>query len=252
VHDWQKFDTILLDMDGTILDLAFDNYFWRELVPRCLARQRNADLSEVSAELFAHFARMQGSLEWYCLDYWTNALALDLRALKSASSHRVRFLPGAVEFLEALQATGKPVALVTNAHAHTLDIKKGVTGLGRWIETFVSSHEFGAPKESTEFWRGVQQRLGFDPATTLFIDDSQAVLDSAAKCGIAGVLAITRPDSRRPVRAVERHPSVEALFQLVRTCLPAATATAATATPPAAGPGTAGPPTTGTAAAPAG
>jgi putative hydrolase of the HAD superfamily len=215
VRNWQTFDTILLDMDGTILDLAFDNYFWLELVPRCLARKRNASPSEVTDELFAHFARMQGSLEWYCLDYWTDALALDLRALKSASSHRVRYLPGAVEFLRVLQATGKPVVLVTNAHAYTLEIKKGVAGLGRWIDTFVSSHEFGAPKESAVFWQGVQERLGFDPSRTLFIDDSQPVLDAAANSGIGGVLAITRPDSRRPARAVERHASVEALCQLV-------------------------------------
>lgn len=215
VRDWQKFDTILLDMDGTILDLAFDNYFWRELVPRCLARQRNADPVEVSAELFAHFARMQGSLEWYCLDYWTDALSLDLRALKSASSHRVRYLPGAVDFLRVLKATGKPVALVTNAHAHTLEIKKGVAGLGRWIDNFVSSHEFGAPKESALFWQGARQRLGFDPARTLFIDDSVPVLDAAAASGLAGVLAITRPDSRHPPRAVGLHASVEALVNLL-------------------------------------
>lgn len=215
MRDWQKFDTILLDMDGTILDLAFDNYFWRELVPRCLARQRKADPAEVSAELFAHFARMQGSLEWYCLDYWTDALSLDLRALKSASSHRVRYLPGAVDFLRVLKATGKPVALVTNAHAHTLEIKKGVAGLGRWIDTFVSSHEFGAPKESAVFWQGARERLGFDPARTLFIDDSPPVLDAAADSGLGGVLAITRPDSRHPARAAGRHASVEALGNLL-------------------------------------
>lgn len=215
MRDWRKFDTILLDMDGTILDLAYDNYFWLELVPRCLARDRNADLAEVTTELFARFAEMRGRLEWYCLDYWTAELSLDLRALKSASSHRVRYLPGAVGFLRTLQASGKSVALVTNAHGHTLEIKKGVAGLGRWIDTFVSSHELGTPKESAAFWAKAQQRLGFDPETTLFIDDSVPVLDAAEACGIAGVLAVTRPDSRHPARVVERHASVEALGQLV-------------------------------------
>ncbi len=215
MRDWREFDTILLDMDGTILDLAYDNYFWMELVPRCLARGRQADLAEVRAELYAHFARKQGTLDWYCLDYWSGALSLDLRALKSASSHRVRYLPGAVDFLRTLQGSGKTVAIVTNAHGHTLEIKKGVAGLGRWIDTFLSSHELGSPKESAEFWAGAEERLGFDPATTLFIDDSLAVLDAAAASGIASVLAVSRPDTRQPVRIVERHASVEALGQLV-------------------------------------
>ena len=214
MRDWRKFDTILLDMDGTILDLAYDNYFWLELVPRCLARQRNASLIEIKTDLYAEFARVQGRLEWYCLDYWTAQLSLDLRALKNASSHRVRYLPGAISFLRELQTMGKPVIVLTNAHAHTLEIKKAVAGLDRWVDSFISSHEFGAPKESQVFWASVQRRLGFDPATTLFVDDSVPVLDAAADFGLAGVLAVTRPDSLQPVRVVERHASVEALGHL--------------------------------------
>ena len=92
--------------------------------------------------------------------------------------------------------------------------EKAVAGLDRWIDSFVSSHEFGAPKESQAFWASAQRRLGFDPATTLFIDDSLPVLDAAAAWGLAGVLAVTRPDSLQPARVVEQHASVEALGQL--------------------------------------
>ncbi|MEZ5565751.1 MAG: GMP/IMP nucleotidase [Gammaproteobacteria bacterium] len=216
IQTWRDFDTILLDMDGTILDLAFDNYFWLELVPRSLARSQRRDPAAVRADLFARFAQKQGTLEWYCLDYWSAELSLDLRTLKSASSHRVCYLAGASEFLQALRATGKTVAVVTNAHLHTLEIKKGVAGLGRWIDTFVSSHDFGAPKESPVFWAGARQRLDFDPARTLFIDDSQRVLDAAVAAGIGRVLAISRPDSCHPVRQVDGHLNIEALGTLLQ------------------------------------
>ena len=34
--DWTSIDTVLLDMDGTLLDLRFDNWFWQEHVPDAL------------------------------------------------------------------------------------------------------------------------------------------------------------------------------------------------------------------------
>ena len=37
--DWNAINTVLLDMDGTILDLHFDNYFWKEYVPQKYAEK---------------------------------------------------------------------------------------------------------------------------------------------------------------------------------------------------------------------
>jgi putative hydrolase of the HAD superfamily len=202
-------------MDGTLLDLAFDNWFWREAVPRCLARQRSGPAREVHEQLMDQYARKRGSLEWYCLDYWTAELGLDLRSLKHAASHRIRFLPGARAFLHAARASGKRLVLVTNAHADALDIKKGVAGLDEFFEVCVSSHEFGLPKEASGFWSMLQARLGFDPMRTMFVDDSEPVLDAAAAFGIDAVIAVTRPDTRRPPRADTRHRSVEAVGELL-------------------------------------
>ncbi len=213
--DWRQFETILLDMDGTLLDLAFDNYFWLELVPRCLARTRKVDHEQMRADLFERYADVRGSLDWYCLDFWSAELDLDLRALKSASSHRIRFLPGAREFLHTLSGWRKRTVLVTNAHGDTLDVKKGVAGLGRYVTEFVSSHELGFAKEHPEFWPLLHERLGFDPGSTLFVDDSVPVLDAAASFGLRGIVAVTRPDTQLPDNEAGSHPSVRRVISLL-------------------------------------
>jgi len=213
--DWRQFDPILLDMDGTVLDLAFDNYFWRELVPRCFARSQRRNHERARAELFERYADVQGRLEWYCLDFWTAELGLDLKALKAASSQRIRFLPGAREFLVAVSRSGKRVVLVTNAHADTLGVKKGVAGLGRYFDRFVTSHAVGFAKEQDDFWTRLRDDLDFDPATTLFVDDSLPVLDAAERFGVGGIVAVTRPDTRLPQKDLERHRGVPGVVNLL-------------------------------------
>ena len=74
-------DTLMLDMDGTVLDLAFDNYVWMQLVPREFARQQSISEKQARKQLFRTMRALEGKLEWYCLDHWSELLDLDIAGL---------------------------------------------------------------------------------------------------------------------------------------------------------------------------
>lgn len=213
---WERIDTVLLDMDGTLLDLRFDNYFWLELVPERYAARHGLSVDDAQAVLAPRFAAARGTLDWYCLDYWSRQLALDIAALKREVGAQVCFLPGAERFLRSLRQQGLRTVLVTNAHRDSLAVKAARTELIRHFDEVVSSHDFGAPKEHPAFWERLQARLRFDPARSLFVDDSPAVLEAARRFGIAQIFAISRPDSTGHVREVTGFVAVEAVEQLLR------------------------------------
>jgi putative hydrolase of the HAD superfamily len=212
---------VLLDMDGTLLDLRFDNYFWLELVPAEFAKARGMDVAAAKRELEPKFAATQGMLQWYCTDYWSETLRLDIAALKEGAREHIRFLPGADRFLERVRASGRRVIVVTNAHHDALDVKARRTGIHTLVDDMRSSHSLGVPKEHPDFWPRFRVHHEFDAKETLFVDDSLPVLRNARAHGIAQVFAIAKPDSTLPVRTIDEFPAVEAITELLDESAPA-------------------------------
>ncbi len=211
---WERIDTVLVDMDGTLLDLAFDNFFWLEVVPSHYAKLHRLSENTAREELLARYRALEGSLAWYCIDHWSRDLDIDIRALKREHRHRIRFLPRATDFLASVRGWRKRLLLVTNAHPDTLAIKIEQTGLDQHVDGVVSSHEFDAPKETREFWDRFHAGEGFDPLRTLLIEDSVAVLEAASEFGLGSTVAIRCPDSRRPPRTIEQFPAVDGVHEL--------------------------------------
>jgi len=188
---WDRIDTVLLDLDGTLLDLAFDNYFWLERIPVVYATARGVTAEAARTELIVRFRQWEGQLEWYCIEHWSRELGLDVAQMHRDERERMGWLPGAEGFLGRLRDRGKRRVLVTNAHPETLRIKNGQTGVTQYFDAVFSSHTFGAPKESAVFWHGLQEVEPFDPERTMFVDDSLPVLRAARSAGIRWIYAVS-------------------------------------------------------------
>jgi putative hydrolase of the HAD superfamily len=212
---WDSIDTVLLDLDGTLLDLAFDTYFWWHHIPEVYGASRDLSVADSRAALQPRFQAIQHTLNWYCVDYWSRELGLDVPALKRAAGDRIAWIPGAEAFLRSVRARGKRVVLLTNAHPVALQIKDERTGVTRYFDAVHSSHTFGAPKEDPQFWKTVREVEPFDPARAMFVDDSPAVLRAARKAGIRWIYAVRRPDSSGPPRVHDDFTVTETVADLV-------------------------------------
>ena len=209
---WNEIDTVLLDMDGTLLDLHYDNQFWLHHLPKRLAQLRGISEAQSQAEMTARYEAVFGQIQWYCLDYWAESLELDLEGefmpLKRELAHLLELREDTIPFLQALHESGREVVLVTNAHPNSLALKLEHTQLDDHIDNLISTHEFGVTKESQLLWERLQARVKFKPSRTLFVDDSLPILNAAKTYGIKHLLAVDNPDSKLPNRNITEFPAV--------------------------------------------
>jgi len=204
-------------MDGTLLDLHYDNHMWDSLLPTWYAEANDLTEAQAKQQLAEYMQRRRGSLDFYCLDTWQQFTQVDMHQLHLSCAELVQFRPGAKTFLRHWQATATTTILVTNAHRLSLTVKDQYCGISALLDAVVSCHDYGAPKESQEFWHCLQDQYPFDPARTLFIDDNPDVLASAEQYGIAQLRMVTHPDSQRSAKPTGHYLGVNNLATLLPT-----------------------------------
>lgn len=214
-EQWSTIETVLLDMDGTLLDLHFDNYFWLQFMPSKYAERYGIEHEEAHKVLKQASDETQGTLDWYCLDYWSERLKMPVAALKYEVVEKIQCRPHVKDFLVVLKQQGKRAVIVTNAHRDSVDLKMAKTGLDKLVDRIISSHDYQEPKESQAFWQHLQQDEPFELETTLLIDDSQAVLKSAETFGFKHLLTIFHPDSQKEPNTNSEHPGIHHFDELL-------------------------------------
>ena len=212
---WDKVTWVLLDMDGTLLDKHYDDYFWETLVPEEFARQQGLNLAAAKKEVYARYQREEGTLNWTDIDFWSRELNLDIPALKESIRHLIEVHPDTEDFLQFLRKVKKWVALVTNAHWKTLDLKMNHVGLLGFFEEVISSFDLGAPKEELSFWEILKKRLHFDPRQTLLVDDNADVLTTARNYGIHFLLFKAKSSSQLPPNPHPDFVTIESFHELM-------------------------------------
>src|SRR3989337_2339303 len=180
VFSWNAIETVLLDMDGTLLDKYFDDYFWERLLPEEYARRYRLDIMEARHTLLSRYKQEEGKLTWTDLDYWSKEFDIDIPALTEQIHH------------------------VTNAHYKTLDIKLKKTEIGKYFDSVVCAFDIGLPKEESNFWEKAAKVIRFNKETTMLVDDTENVLLSARAYGIRYLILKPRPSSRGALRTSEQ------------------------------------------------
>lgn len=212
---WSDIDTILLDMDGTLLDSYFDDFFWEEYVPKVFAEAYGLSAAEARKRLLAKYQQVECTLQWADLDYWSDQLGLDIPELKCKIDHLIQVHPYVVDFLRYINGINKEIHLVTNAHTKTLEIKLRKTAIGPYFTRIIPAEEVGEAKEVPVFWEKLATMLKYDKARTLLVDDNTKVLASAQAYGLGHLVYVAKPSSRRPVSFSPEHPSIVFFQELI-------------------------------------
>jgi putative hydrolase of the HAD superfamily len=67
--NWSEIETVMLDMDGTLLDKHFDDYFWEEHIPTVYAKENAMNFWDAYEELMGKYRSKEGTLEWTDINY---------------------------------------------------------------------------------------------------------------------------------------------------------------------------------------
>ena len=213
--NWNTIQTVFLDMDGTLLDLHFDNHFWLEHMPVQYANKHRIPLEQARTTLAQITRNKEGTLDWYCLDYWERKLDMDIVNLKHQVSDKIAVRANVEKLLHFIKQQGCRMVLLTNAHHKTVTLKFGYTTIETYFDTVITSHDIGMAKEEMGFWDKLHDSEDFDPEHSLFIDDNLDVLASAEHYGIAHLLTIHQPDSQQPPKNTRHYTAIECFSQLM-------------------------------------
>lgn len=203
-------------MDGTLLDLAYDDFIWNHLLPIRYAEIHQCTIEQSKTTLFEFYQEHNHTLNWYSSRFWTAKVGVDVLAMQIEYKDKVKKREGCLELLNYLKENGYSIWLATNADAAGLKLKLEKTHLADYFDVIISSETIGHAKEFVEFWEILAKQHPFDAKTSYFIDDTEKVLNGAKKFGIHNLFSIQQPSSDNAPRTEFAYPMLNNLTDLIQ------------------------------------
>jgi len=214
--NWKNIQTVFLDMDGTLLDLCYDNYIWEELLPLQYSKLHHMPLTESREHIIRLIRANSGKINAYCFDFWDDILGFNLMELHTQEEQKIQFRPNAKIFLEFLNTLACDVFILTNAHPKNIQLKLKKTKLQHFVKEIHSAHKHGHAKEELAFWSSISKEISFIPQRTLFIDDNPSCLRAAKRHGINNLFAIQKPCSKSARLEMNEFIAIEDFIDLIQ------------------------------------
>jgi putative hydrolase of the HAD superfamily len=206
---------ILSDLDGVILDLAYDKKFWELWLPEQVTRQTNKSIEEAKAEIMTEIDIQRGTLNFYDLNYWDDLLNVDCMQIFQEKEERCSYLAGSYEALQRLSTLKNPKYILTNGDPRIQEYKAETQNFLEFFDSIFYSMHAGYPKESKEFWALARHNLNLEFEDAIFIDDDLKVVTAAANAGIKQVAWITPGKNRILQNRVETFASLADLVSTI-------------------------------------
>ena len=188
---FKDIECLLIDMDGVILDNAYDNDFWQNQIPEVIADSKGIAFDDAKKLAIQIFNYKKNTKDWYDVDYWSNMLNIDIEAQKRSekSFSRISLYDGVIDTLSVLKNKTKMI-LITNAHRKTLNIKLEKYNLTPYFDEMVCAHELNYVKEDIQLWYMLRSKYRLDYEKTLLVEDTINNINVGLSAGISGAIYV--------------------------------------------------------------
>ena len=188
---FKDIECLLIDMDGVILDNAYDNDFWQNQIPEVIADSKGIAFDDAKRLAIQIFNYKKNTKDWYDVDYWSNMLDIDIEAQKRSekSFSRISLYDGVIDTLSVLKNKTKMI-LITNAHRKTLNIKLEKYNLTPYFDEMVCAHELNYVKEDIQLWYMLRSKYRLDYEKTLLVEDTINNINVGLSAGISGAIYV--------------------------------------------------------------